>query len=180
MNNRRLVILILLALIGYGALFLLFRKTNPAARWNFELDRAAAIERVKTAAPSYGYTAPVQNEVVTIEYHRDDEYYLSRQANPLLNSLFTPLKVQVRLAYAKSGSGFEARLNSRGEWLGYRLRERPAKKDAEKKDASQPMPAPDALANDQKIADQALKQFLGERYGKFSFLSGSASGKEDS
>src|SRR5215510_9129957 len=184
MNNRRLVILILLALIGYGALFLLFRKTNPAARWNFELDRAAAIERVKTAAPSYGYTAPVQNEVVTIEYHRDDEYYLSRQANPLLNSLFTPLKVQVRLADAKSGLGFEARLNSRGEWFGYRLRERSEKKDGEKKDgekkdAPQPAPAPDALANDQKIADQALKQFLGERYGKFSFLSGSASGKED-
>src|SRR5262245_46713046 len=179
MTNRRLVTLFVLALIGYSGLFFLFRKTNPAARWNFELDRAAAIAKVKAAATSYGYAAPIQTEAVTVEYHRDDEYYLSRQANPLLNSLFTPLKVQVRLADAKSGSGFEARLNSRGEWLGYRLRERPAKKDAEKKDASQPTPAPDALANDQKIADQALKQFLGERYGKFSFLSGSASGKED-
>src|SRR5262249_7106840 len=104
--------------------------------------------------------------------------------NPLLNSFFTPLKVQVRLADAKSGLGFEARLNSRGEWFGYRLRERPEKKDGEKKDgekkdAPKPAPAPDELVNDQKIADQALKQFLGERYGKFSFLSSSTSGKED-
>src|SRR5262249_13105908 len=53
------------------------------------------------------------------------------------------------------------------------------KKDGEKKDAPQPAPAPDALANDQKIADQALKQFLGERYGKFSFLSSPTSGEED-
>ena len=174
MTNRRLLTLFILGLIGYGGLFFLFRKTNPAARWNFEMDRAAAIERVKTAAPSYGYAAPVQHEAVTIEYRRDDEYYLSRQANPLLNSIFTPLKVQVRLADAKSGSGFEARLNSRGEWLGYRLRERSEKKDGEIKDAPQPAPAPDALANDQKIADQALKKFLGERYDKFSFLSGSA------
>src|SRR5215813_14496723 len=194
MTNRRLVTLILLALIGYAGLFLLFRKTNPGARWDIELDRAAAIERVKTAAPSYGYTAPVQTEAVTIEYHRDDEYYLSRQAHPLLNSIFTPLKVQVRLADAKSGLGFEARLNSRGEWLGYRLRERPEKKDGEKKDgekkdgekkdgekkdAPQPAPSPDALANDQKIADQALKKFLGERYDKFAFLSGPTSGEQD-
>ena len=129
MTNRRLVTLFVLALIGYCGLFFLFRKTNPAARWNFEMDRASAIERVKASASSYGYTAPVQTESVTIDYHRNDEYYLSRQANPLLDSIFTPLKVQVGLADPKSGSGFEARLNSRGEWLGYRLLERPKKKD---------------------------------------------------
>src|SRR5215813_6458286 len=178
MTNRRLVTLFVLALIGYSGLFFLFRKTNPAARWNFELDRAAAIAKVKAAATSYGYAAPIQTEAVTVEYHRDDEYYLSRQANPLLNSLFTPLKVQVRLADPKSGSGFEARLNSRGEWLGYRRRERPAKKD-QAEDAPQQPASADALANDRKIADDALKQFLGERYGKFSFLSGSNAGKED-
>jgi len=180
MTKRRLVTLFVLALIGYGGLFFLFRKTNSAARWDFELDRATAIEKVKTAASSYGYTAPAQSEAVTIEYHRDDEYYLSRQANPLLGSLFTPLKVQVRLADGKADSVFIARLNSRGEWLGYRLRERSEKKDAgtEKKDAPQAA-TPDALANDQKIADQALKQFLGQRYGTFSYLSGPTSGKED-
>src|SRR5262245_20679918 len=184
MTSRRLVTLSLLALIGYGGLFLLFPRTSPAARWNFEMDRAAAIDRVKTAASSHGFVEPIKTESVRVEYHRDDEYYLSRQANPLLNSLFTPVKTLVRLIDAKSGSGFEARLNSRGELLGYRIQERPVKKDgekkdAEKKDAPQPPPSADALANDQRIADQALRQFLGERYGKFSFLAGSNSGKED-
>src|SRR5262245_39011837 len=174
MTNRRLMTLLVLGLIGYGGLFLLFRKTSPAARWNFEMDRAAAIERTKAAAASYGYNEPIQTAIVMTEYHRDDEYYLSRQANPLLDSLFTPVKALVNLNVAKSGSGFEARLNSRGELLGYRLR-----KDGEKKDAPQLSPPPDTLANDRKVADEALKRFLGERYGKFSFLSGSNAGDED-
>src|SRR5882672_1226061 len=177
MTNRRLMTLLVLGLIGYGGLFFLFRKTNPAARWNFEMDRAAAIERVKAAASSYGYTSPVQSVNIKIEYNRDDEYYLSHQAGPPLNPLFTPLKAKVSLYGAKSGSSFEARLNSRGELLGYRLHERSEKKDGEKKDAHQP--APDALANDRKAADEALKQFIGERYGKFSFVSGSNSDDED-
>src|SRR5262245_55430397 len=143
MTNRRLMTLFVLGLIGYGGLFFLFRKTNPAARWNFEMDRAAAIERAKAAAASYGYNEPIQPAIVRTEYHRDDEYYLSRQADPLLDSLFTPVKALVNLNGSKSGSGFEARLNSRGELLGYRLR-----KDGEKKDAPQLSPPPDTLAND--------------------------------
>jgi serine phosphatase RsbU (regulator of sigma subunit) len=179
MTNRRLMTLFVLGLIGYGGLFLLFRKTNPAARWNFEMDRAAAIERAKAAATFYGYAEPIQSATVKTEYHRVDEYYLSRQANPLLDSLFTPVKVRVNLTGAQSGSGFEARLNSRGELLGYRLRERREKKDGEKKDAPRLSPSPDALADDRKVADEALKKFLGERFAKFSFVSGSNSGDED-
>jgi sigma-B regulation protein RsbU (phosphoserine phosphatase) len=65
--------------------------------------------------------------------------------------------------------------------LGYRLRERREKKDQapEKKAAPQPPPSTDALANDQRIADDALRRFLGERYGKFSFLAGSTSSEEE-
>jgi serine phosphatase RsbU (regulator of sigma subunit) len=179
MTNRRLVTLFVIGLIGYGGLFLLFRKTNPAAKWNFEMDRAAAIDRAKAAAASYGYAGPIRSATVIIEYHRDDEYYLSRQASPLLDSLFTPLKAQVNLSGAQSGSVFEAKLNSRGELLGYRLRERREQKDGEKKDAPRTPPSPDAFANDRKVADDALRRFLGERYGKFSFLSGSNAGDED-
>src|SRR5215510_409357 len=178
MINRRLVTLFVLGVIGYAGLFFLFRRANPAARWNFEMDRAAAIERARVAAASYGYTEPINSSTVTFAYNRGDEYYLSRHADPPLDSRFTPLKTQVDLIGAKPGSGFEVRLNARGELLGYRLRERPEKKDSGKKD-SQQTPSPDALANDRKIADEALKQFLGERYGKFSFSSGSNSGDED-
>src|SRR5262249_30797495 len=71
-----------------------------------------------------------------------------------------------------------ARLNSRGELLGYRMGERREKKDGKKKDASRLSPSPDTLANDRKVADEALKKFLGERYGKFSFLSGSNSDED--
>ncbi len=181
MTNRRLIMMVGFALIGYCGLFILFPKTNPAAVWRFEIDRAAAIEKVKAGAPAYGYASTSGNQFVTIDYHRDDEYYLSRQANPLLNNLFTPLKAQVRLADPKSGLGFEARLNSRGEWLGYRLIVRSQKKEqaAEKTDAPEQSPSPDALANDQRIADEALKQFLGDRYSKFSHLSDLKEGKED-
>jgi serine phosphatase RsbU (regulator of sigma subunit) len=177
MTKRRLVTLFVIALIGYGGLFFLFRKTNPAARWNFEMDRAAAIERVKAAASSYGYTSPVQSVKIEVEYHRSDEYYFSRQTGPLFTPLFTPLKAEVNLYGEKSS--FEARLNSRGDLLGYRLHESSEKKDGEKKDARQP-PAPDMLANDRKVADEALKQFIGERYSKFSFVSGSNSDNEES
>lgn len=179
MTNRRLVTLFVLALAGYGGLFFLFHKTNPAARWNFEMDRATAIEKVKAAASSHGYTAPIRYTTVKAAYHRGDEYYLSRKTGPLLNSLFTPLKTQVNLNGEDPGLGFEAMLNSRGELLGYRLREPGEKKDGEKKDAPRLPPAPDALAGDRKVADEALKRFLGEGYGLFSFLSGSNAGDED-
>jgi serine phosphatase RsbU (regulator of sigma subunit) len=169
------------ALIGYCGLFLLFPKTNSAARWNFELDRAAAIERVKAIASSYGHATPSQSELVTIEYHRDDEYYLSRQTNPLLGSLFTPLTVRVRLSDVESGSGVEARLNARGELLEYHRRERQANKSQGSKveEAPQEAPATDPLINDRKIAEQALRQLLGERFGLFSFISESLSGKQE-
>src|SRR5262245_13741504 len=132
MTNRRLMTLLVLGLIGYGGLFFLFRKTNPAASWNFELDRAAAIEKAKAAAADYGFTSPIKAATVRTDYHRDDEYYLSRQADPLLDSLFTPLKARVNLAGAQPGSGFEVRLNSRGALLGYKMREPRKNKDGEK------------------------------------------------
>jgi serine phosphatase RsbU (regulator of sigma subunit) len=172
MTNRRLITLFVLALIGYGGLFFLFRRTNPAARWGFEMDRAAMIEKVKAAASSYGYTEPVKYVNIELEYNHDNEYYFSSQAVSPLNLPFTPLIAQVTLSGAKSD--FEARLNSRGELLGYRLPDSSEKKDGEKKDGHQP-PSPDALANDRLVADEALKQFIGDRYGKFSFISGSNS-----
>jgi serine phosphatase RsbU (regulator of sigma subunit) len=188
MINRRLLILSVLALLGYGGLFLLYPKTSPAARWDFRLDRPAAIEKVKAAAASYGFAAAKASENLAVDYQRADEYYLSRQPNPLFGSLFTPLAAQVRLADAKSGAEFEAWLNSRGELLGYRIRERPSSsKPAESKSEKSPAPPgeasaqvenAEALVGDQKLADEALRRFLGDRYGKFSFLSGSAEGKD--
>src|SRR5262249_38750854 len=116
---------------------------------------------------------------------RGGEYYLSRQANPLLGSFTTPLIAQVRLADAKSGSEFEARLNSRGELLGYRLRERRSLTKDKSQQASQTPPQEppqvenaEALALDRKVADEALQRFLGDRYGKFSFLSASNADKD--
>src|SRR5262245_47620730 len=111
MTNHRLMTLLALGLIGYGGLFFLFRKTHPAARWNFEIDRAAVIEKVKAAASSYGYASPAQSITINVKYSRDDEYYLSSQAGALFTSLFTPLKAEVNLYGAKPGSSFEARLN---------------------------------------------------------------------
>jgi serine phosphatase RsbU (regulator of sigma subunit) len=171
MTNRRLITLFVLGLIGYGGLFFLFRKANPAAQWEFGMDRAEMIERAKAAASSYGYAEPVKYAKIEIEYDRGDEYYyISRQSSPLFDGLVTPLKAEVRLIGVKSDSNFQARLNARGELLGYKLLEDTGKKDGEKKP-----PSPEALANDRKIADDALKQFLGGRYGKFSFVSDSNS-----
>ncbi|MGH9832656.1 MAG: PP2C family protein-serine/threonine phosphatase, partial [Blastocatellia bacterium] len=118
-------------------------------------------------------------ETVDVEYNRSDEYYLSRQNNPLLDSLLTPLSVRVRLDDPKSASGVEARLNSRGELLGFRRRERTAQRPSSEQSSQQPASA-DELASGQKIAEESLKQFLGARYGKFSFLSASKSGRDDS
>ncbi|MGH9832097.1 MAG: hypothetical protein ACRD9Y_03705, partial [Blastocatellia bacterium] len=72
MTPRRLLTLLVLALIGYGGLFILFPRTNPAARWGLELDRAVAIERTKAIASSYGYSATNLVETVDVEYNRSD------------------------------------------------------------------------------------------------------------
>ncbi len=176
MTNRRLMTLFFLALIGYGGLFLLLRGANPAARWNFRTDRATAIEIARSAAASYGYAAPIQTEDVWMDFREEEEYYLAHKDNPLLGSLLTSHKTTVKLSDPGSGSGFEAQINARGELLGYRLRERREKREAEKKEADGQPLTPDAPASDRRVADEALRRFLGERYGEFSFIADSSSG----
>src|SRR5262245_35727062 len=177
MNNRRLVILSVLAVIGYIGLFLIFPQTNPAARWNLELDRDEAIAKAEAVAVANGFTPSKRADDVAVEYRRDDEYYRSRQANPILESLLTPLTARIRLVDAKCRSGFEVKRNSHGELVGYRLRESRSTSTQPDGKSQQP-PVAEALNADQKIADEALKRLLGARYGKFSFLSGSNIDKE--
>jgi Tfp pilus assembly PilM family ATPase len=83
--------------ISYCGLFFIFPKTNPAARWKLELSRDAAINRAEAVASDYGFMVSKRTDDVIIEYKRDDEFYLSRQANPLLDSLLTPLTARIRM-----------------------------------------------------------------------------------
>jgi sigma-B regulation protein RsbU (phosphoserine phosphatase) len=184
MTTRRLIVLFAFALIGYCGLFLLFPRTNVAARWNFGLDRGAAIEKAKEAARFYGYNAIYENASVVVEYNRTVEDYLHRQSNPLLGSLLSPLTARVMLNDASSGRGFEARLNSRGELTGFRHRERssrqsrpnesPSSSPAAENSAEQKVDA----SSDRRIAEEALQKVVADHFGKFAYLSDSNTGKE--
>ncbi len=184
MKTRHLPVLFALALVGYCGLFFLFPRTNPAARWGFELDRAAAIDKAKATASSHGFSANDQTESVVVGYDRSVEHYLAKQTNPLLDPLLSPLTARVRLTDKKSGLGFEARMNSRGDLLGFQHRERSTRPARGDEPSSQPSSAESTLSgfdlsNDQRVAEEALKQVAGSHFAKFSFRSGSNSGKED-
>ncbi len=181
MKTGRLLVLFALALLGYGGLFFLFPKTNPAAGWKFEMDRAAAVDKAKAIAPSFGYTATGQTESVSMEYNRSIEYYLAKQSNPLLGSLLSPLTTRVRLNDGRFGIGFEAWMNSRGDLIRYRRRERSTRssKPDQPSQPSQPADTRGDFSEDQRVAEEALRRISGDQFGKFSFLAGSNSGKED-
>jgi serine phosphatase RsbU (regulator of sigma subunit) len=183
MTPRRLLILFAFALIGYGGLFFLFPRLNPAARWNFKLNRAAAIDKTKATAPSSGFSAASQYETVVTEYSRAVEYYLAKQTDPLLGPLLSPVSARVRLNDAPAGVGFEAKLNAHGELISFRRRERSSRQGRPSKSDELGAPPPavnkDDLSNDRRIAEEALQRLSGEQFGKFSFLAGSNTGKED-
>ncbi|MGH9840859.1 MAG: PP2C family protein-serine/threonine phosphatase, partial [Blastocatellia bacterium] len=159
--NRRLLQLLPPALIGYVLLFTLFPRTSPAARWNHQLDRAAAIAKAREAAAKAGLDTSNWNVLVKAGNERFLERYLTQEKSPIFASHLTTVTTTVRFTDLRTGRRFRAELNSRGELTGFR-ETAPAKGSSKDDAAAAPKPTEAELSRDRQIAEQSLDQTLSD------------------
>src|SRR5215475_4993942 len=120
MLNRRWLALLIAGLIGYSITIILFPKVDPAAQWNFALDRSSAIAKARESAGSVGINVSGWSAKVRASYHRETEYFLSRHPGYSNSSLLSPVTVTVKLNGPRSGQYYQTTLNSSGKLIGYR------------------------------------------------------------
>jgi Stage II sporulation protein E (SpoIIE) len=163
MTSPRLLTLLILALLGYGAMFLLFPKIDPAARWSVAVNRDAAIAKARETASRFGSDVQGWEARVSASYHRSLEYYIFRQPDSLAARLLTPVSMEVRLFDYKTKRNFIVELNSRGEATDFR------QQVPESQNSSEPVPnsSPDqqgtaaGLKQDQELAEMAVTRMFG-------------------
>jgi Stage II sporulation protein E (SpoIIE) len=163
MSSLRLPALLILTLLGYGAMFLLFPRIDPSARWSVAIDRDAAIAKARETASRFGSDVQGWRARATATYNRSLEYYISKQPDSLAARLLTPVSGEVRLFDYKTRRSLIVELNARGEAIGFRQQD-PGSQNS-------PRPGPDtsldrqragaALQRDQELAEMAVKQTFG-------------------
>ncbi len=119
MTKRRLLILILIAIAGYGALYILFPRFNSAAQWGFAIDRDAAIARAREFAASQGIDLSDSRITVTARYDRKLENYLKRKQTLPASRLLSPIIVRVKFNNLRSGHSLVVSLSPKGNLLGF-------------------------------------------------------------
>ncbi len=101
MTRRQWLLLIILALVGYGSVSLLFKQYNAAAKWGFAHNREYFVAQAKAFALQNGIEA--SNWEVLVEEHRNrriERYLETRPAsglNPVEAAVLTALQTQLKL-----------------------------------------------------------------------------------
>lgn len=188
MNRRRLTLLILLAVAGYGALALLAPRFNPAARWNFLLDRPSAIARAREEARRSGLDVAHWQAVVTSAYQGPTAYFMTRHPASAKKAMLSPVVVSVMLAEPDAPHRqWHVGLTADGKLDSFLLKYPAQKKTTEAatnatnsttnaandaptpaRDATQARVAPERT---REIASAALARLVGDEAGQFSLVS---------
>ncbi len=173
MNKPNWLTLIALAVVGYGAFFALYPRFSPATQWNYQLDRARAINRAHEITKSFGLDTTGWDAQVQTRRQRDDQhtYYLRQQPLPVVAALLPSLLTEVKLhAPGKDGLAI-VQLTPQGrpfrfcrERCGDNIQIDPdpgGKREKEKlEEKAAPAGQPEAPPN-QALAESAFKSFSG-------------------
>jgi len=161
--------LITVSVISSVAMFLLFPKLMPAARWNHTVDHATAVALAQKAALDFGFTEFKQENVgsslnltddVRAEYSRRREFYLALEPEGAGRNYFTPLDVTIKLMDFRTRNKIQAVVNSRGQLLEFSVAE-PRNQTKEKEAETQNLPDKISEA-DQQLAETTMKKLWGE------------------
>ncbi|MBO0720169.1 MAG: PP2C family protein-serine/threonine phosphatase [Blastocatellia bacterium] len=148
-----LLLLFAFALLGYGAVFLLFPRLNPAAHWGLALDRAAAIAKAAETTSRFGLDVTGWRSKATAAYKSNLDYYLSLNPNSPATRLFTPVQVEVTFSDNNSKRKLIVALNAKGEAIGFRRQNFP-----------NPAETVSDLQKDRELAEAAVKQMFGQMF----------------
>lgn len=157
MNRRQLALIIIVALAGYGAFYLLFPGLDPSARWKYSLDRSSAIEIARKQATAFGYDVQGWDERVTISYSAPLSYYLANYNNPIASDLISPLKTLVAFRDLRLNKRLTILLNPQGKLIGLRLTE-PQNENSENSGTQ--------VANS-AFLDRTAASLLGQSFSRF-------------
>jgi serine phosphatase RsbU (regulator of sigma subunit) len=162
---RRLLIPLLLAVIGYGALALLFPRFAPAARWGQTLDRAEAIARAAEIAARLGIETSGWQTVVVTRRNRENERYLNTCPQSAATALLSPLYTEVSFVEPGRQRSVTLSLATDGRLDSLTRREPETENKTE-----------DAALPESRIA-AALQELSGNESARFSPLASGASEK---
>ncbi len=169
MNLRRTLLLLALAMTGYGALAYLFPRVHPAAKWGQQIDRPRAVELARVVAQregmdADGWTAGVESSVQT-----NSDYYLIRGPNPGIAPLLSPTLSLVTLNDAGGSRRIQVSIANDGRIIGWERTE-PRAKDAVSL----------AVAEAKSKAETALLQLAGSARSSFVIESENTGGTSSS
>jgi hypothetical protein len=162
MTNRRLGLLLLLGLIGYGSLAVFFPRFDTAAQWKLQLDHAQTLAQAKALAVRYGVDVTGWDAMIRPVASRNHERYLSDHraaVSPFELTVLSPLKIAVKFRDPRENRTVNFTFAANGQLLsfdrtGFKLTE-----------------ADKAAAPNQAQADQAIAELIGEARARFAFTS---------
>src|SRR5581483_6024742 len=158
MTTRRLLILCLIALAGYGTLGLLFARLDLSVRWGMTYGRRQAVTWAREVATRHGIETTGWRTVVITRRDRNAERYLARNPPGPFTARLSPLTTDVVMGEGKRA----LRINFAGDGRLRSFRYR----DPENKPAAQP--SPEAA---RQAAGDALKELLGDESSQFTLIS---------
>lgn len=175
MSKPNWLTLILLAVLGYGALFALYPRYSPATLWNFQLNRSAAVARAQEITKGFGLDTAGWEAQVHTRRQRGDHlaYYLRQQPLPLVAELLPALMIEVRLSSPDSKSKAIVQLTPQGRLTRY-CRNRcggdfdpdPGRKSEREKSDEKAANQPEAPPN-RALAEATFKNFSGTEQALF-------------
>ena len=155
MLNRGWLALLFAGLSGYAVTLVLFPKVDPAAGWNFSLNRNSAIAKARESAGTFGINASDWSARVRARYHRNNEYFLSRYPGYSSSGLLSPVDVTVILSDLHSKRSYQTTINTRGEIIGYQWNEPNPPSTGENESA------------DHALAENEAKKIIGSGWDRY-------------
>ncbi|MFN0112460.1 MAG: PP2C family protein-serine/threonine phosphatase [Blastocatellia bacterium] len=172
MKLRNWLLLIALSALSCLAAFLLYPKASPAARWQQNIDRDAAIAIAKQAALNFGVEGNWEDSGfglsltdVSTEYGPRRELYLATEPNGVGQPHFTPLTMEVKLLEFKTRRRVTAVINSKGKLQEFSLND---PNDRKPNEDNQPQ-AEKVSDADTQVAETAIKALMGDGFAAVKF-----------
>ncbi len=165
MTLRRILILLIFALVGYGALAYLFTRVHPAARFDQQIDRARAIELARAETARQGLDTASWSVTVDSELQRNSDYYLFRDPNQTVAPFLSATVINVTLRNVVEKREFEISLAHNGRVISW------SRSEPKPKDPPPPIPA----AEPKSRAEAAFATLAGPLRSRFEFRSESES-----
>jgi hypothetical protein len=167
MSRQRWITLFILAVAGYGALALLYPRFSPARDYQYQLDRARALQRAHEIAHEFGVNTQGWRERVSVTRDRENPlaYYLRQQPAPAVTSFFSPFQTLVTFSAPASVETVRIRLNAAGRPYSFsrQRRREPDESPADGATSAASTPTP----TEQALAETVLQKLTGAERALF-------------